>query len=218
MKQTSSDKGSVGLAQVLVGVLVLTTLAMAATSIIYIGKYNDASTNLEGHKAEAAEAAKAEQKEADEKAFAEREKQPYRKYTGPVVLGSLTVEFPKNWNVFAIENEQANRQLDIFVSPEVVRDEDNYQGPYSLRLSLERQLYTQVLEKYQKQIEKGELQAVPATMSGIQGTRLSGQLDKDHRGVMVLVPVRDKTLSVWTEADAFVGDFNTIVERVSVIP
>jgi hypothetical protein len=40
---------------------------------------------------------------------------------------------------------------------------------------------------------------------------LSGQIAQQQKGTMVILPLRDKTLEVWTESDAYLSDFKNYV-------
>ena len=70
---------------------------------------------------------------------------------------------------------------------------------------------TKVLNQYKDAVEKKSLKASAIEINGIKGTRLDGKLDKDISGAIVILPIRDKVLKVWTESPAFLADFNQIV-------
>jgi len=212
------EKKQLNLPLILAVLMFLLALGLGILAIIYIQKYADASTNLDQHRAEAASAAKEEQKQADEKDFLEREKLPYRAYEAPAVLGALKIEFPKTWNVYALEEETASLQLDIYMYPGVVRATQSTTEPYSFRAKLERKLYTDALESYSNDVEKGTLKAKAVTVSGITGTRLDGEVVKGRTGSLILLPVRDKTLSIWTESPNYAADFETIVQKINISP
>lgn len=217
-KKPLREKRVLNIPAILAVVMLVLAIALGALAIVYINKYNKAQTNVNQQKNEAAEIAKAEQKKIDEKAFAEASKKPFRTYQAPAVLGAIKLEFPKDWNVYAIEEEGSSTQLDIYMYPGVVRAPQSTIEPYAFRLKLEKTLYTKSLERYQKEVEKGRLTAKSVTVSGITGTRLEGEIQKDRTGVIILLPVRDKTLYLWTESNIYLNDFNGIVERISVSP
>ncbi|MBI4101018.1 hypothetical protein HY441_00915 [Candidatus Microgenomates bacterium] len=218
LKSPASGAGEVNLSIVIMVFLVIGMLALGGLAIYYIAQFNREKTTVDEQAAEAAAAARAEQKQADEADFAERAKQPYRSYTAPPIIGSLTINFPKTWNVYAEEGEGTGAELNVFMNPEAVRGEKTYDGAYALRVSLERTLYTEAVKKLQKAIEKGELTAAAVSVSGISGTRYSGKVAEEHTGILVMLPVRDKTLSIWTESNDYVADFNTIIARLSLVP
>jgi hypothetical protein len=43
------------------------------------------------------------------------------------------------------------------------------------------------------------------------GTLLTGQLENNVDGEMLLLNVRDKTLKLWTESNNYKSDFNNVV-------
>ena len=67
-------------------------------------------------------------------------------------------------------------------------------------------------------LKKGKVTAKSVTVSGIGGTRFEGQIDDEQTGSMIFIPLRDKTLTIWTESGDYTNDFNTIIERLSVVP
>ncbi len=203
---------------ILAAIMLVVAIALGILAIIYIQKFNSAQVNVNQNRTEAAAIAREEQKQVDEKAFAEREKEPYRSYQAPGVLGAIKAEFPKTWNVYAEEDEASTSQLNVFMAPDVVKPPKSTSEPYSFRIRLERKLYADVLLTYQRDIDQGKLTAKNVTVSGITGTRMEGQIDAQRTGVLTLLPIRDKTLYLWTESNNFVEDYNRIIERMSVSP
>lgn len=67
------------------------------------------------------------------------------------------------------------------------------------------------MRTYESQLKKGDLKASSVQVSGVKGSRLDGFLKKDQEGSLVIFPLRDKTLKVWTENVEFRGDFDKIV-------
>lgn len=212
------EKRGFNLPAIMAVVMLILAIGLGALAIIYIGKFNKAQTNVNQQKNEAATIAKAEQKKIDEKEFAEAAKKPFRTYQAPGVLGAIKVEFPKDWNVYAVEDENSQTQLDVYMYPGVVRAPQSTTEPYAFRIKLAQSLYTETLEKYQKDVEKGILTAKNVTVSGITGTRLEGQIEKGRTGVLILLPIRDKTLFLWTESNNYLNDYNGIIERIGVSP
>lgn len=212
------EKRGLNIPAIMAVVMLVFAIGLGALAIVYIGKFNKAQTNVNQQKNEAAAIAKAEQKKIDEKEFAEAAKKPFRTYQAPGVLGAIKIEFPKDWNVYAVEDENGQTQLDIYMYPGVVRAPQSTTEPYAFRVKLIQALYTETLEKYQKEVEKGALVAKNVTVSGITGTRLEGQIDKNRTGALILLPIRDKTLFLWTESPNYLNDYNGIIERISVSP
>lgn len=214
---TKKDR-NINIPIILAVVMLLVAIVFGALCIMYIQKYNKAQTNVNQERRDAATIAKQEQKQVDEKEFAERQKQPFRTYQAPAVLGAIKAEFPRDWNVYAIEDEKASDQLDIYMYPGIVRAPQSSTEPYAFRIRLSKQLYTQSLNKFQADIKNGTITASSVTVSGITGTKLVGEIQRNRSGVLILLPVRDKTLSLWTESNNYVNDFNGIIQRMSISP
>ena len=202
----------------LAAVLLVLTIAMGVVAIYYILKYNEQKSTVDQQKTAAAQTAREEQKQADEAAYAERDKLPYRSYEAPAVLGAIKIEFPKIWNVYAVEEEKSDTQLDIFMYPGVVRAEKSSTEAYALRVKLQRKLYQDVVKANQQKVEKGELKASAVTISGATGTRYEGEVVQGRSGSLILLPVRDKTLSIWTESPDYLNDYNQIIEKLAISP
>lgn len=213
----SRHNGGFNLGTLAVVALVFVALAFAVLAVYYIMQNNKTKTTVDQQVAAAVDAAKAEQKTQDDKANAEAAKKPYRSYTAPAVIGSLSVKFPKTWNVYADENQEA-AELDVFMSPEVVRDEGGYTGPYALRIKLEKRIYADAIKSLQSNVDDGKTTAKAAKVSGINGTRFSGQVLRDKKGVLIMLPLRDKTLTIWTEGNDFVSDFENVIKKLKVVP
>jgi hypothetical protein len=59
----------------------------------------------------------------------------------------------------------------------------------------------------------------PYQVSGVSGARIDGEINKGQDGSLVVLPVRDKVLYVWTEDKTYIADFNNIVlKNLSFIP
>lgn len=74
---------------------VVLVIALVGLLIYFISQANQSQAKIDEQIATAAEQARQEQSQADEADFIEREKQPFRSYEGPAVLGGLKIEFPK---------------------------------------------------------------------------------------------------------------------------
>jgi hypothetical protein len=48
-----------------------------------------------------------------------------------------------------------------------------------------------------------------AKVPDIIGSRLDGAIEDEKNGVMILLPMRDKTLKLWTNSTQFKADFET---------
>jgi hypothetical protein len=77
--------------------------------------------------------------------------------------------------------------------------------------------YSRVLGLYSTQVGRGTITATPYSLPkvpGVVGTKLSGAIFQGANkgtGTMVLLPMRDKTLEIWTESNDYLNDFDTYV-------
>ncbi len=188
-------------------------LAFAGVGVVYYGKYIEQKDNNQPLIEAAVTKAEEAQKLQLEAEFVEREKQPYDTYTGPAELGTLKLTYPKTWSAYVDTTKGA---LDFFAHPFVVPSEG---VKYALRASVIKKSFADEIKGYDSQVKKGELRATAVQVAGTQGVRFDGLLEKDVEGSMVVFPLRDKTLRVWTETKDFEGDFNNIVlKNLSFVP
>ena len=73
-----------------------------------------------------------------------------------------------------------------------------------------------VLNDYQSRLKKGELTSSSTEFNGISATRIDGTFEKELRGSVVLMKVRDKTIRFSTDADTFKPDFQAILSTVKI--
>jgi hypothetical protein len=155
-----------------------------------------------------AEAQKATQKDNE---FAEKEKQPLRTYSGPAAFASLVLQYPKTWSAYVGEKANSATPVDAYFHPGFVPMPDGNNTSYALRVQVLDANYADTLKTFEGNIKAGKLRAtpyVPAKNPAVTGTRLDGEISSGKQGAVVIVPVRDKTLKIWTESNDFVPDFN----------
>lgn len=144
--------------------------------------------------------------------FLEKEKSPVRRYSGSSTYGSLSFEYPKTWSVY-VEESSSGTVLDLYAHPFVVPD-TGLKQPYALRAQIISTSYDKEVESITRDVEKGTLSSEayrPAKVQNALGIKATGEISRDLQGSMILLPLRDKTIKVFTESVEFLGDFNTIV-------
>jgi hypothetical protein len=208
-----NQKGSIN---PLVVALVFATVLMIVASILAVVNYTnfvDQRDNNQPKIEAAVEEAEAAQKAELDAEFAEKAKQPNDTYLGPSEYGSVKMTYPKTWSVYV---DKGSNGLDFYAHPAFVPAND---VNYALRMEVISKEFSNEIKSYDSQVKKGDLKASSVKVSGISGTRLDGFLERDQEGSMVIFPLRDKTLKVWTENKEFRGDFNNIVlKKLSFIP
>lgn len=216
MYQHKSEAGGVSGAMIaIIGLIVLVLVAGSAAIWAYLN-YNEQKTDVDGKISLASAQAKKDQADADEAKFAEREKEPNRQFVGPDDFGRLTFDYPKTWSVYVdkdgVKDSTYNAYLNPIVVPPVSGGEDQQ---YALRITIEQKDYDQVVQSYEALVKKGDLRTSATSANGNNGTRLDGNFSKDIRGSAVIYKVRDKTVTVRTDADTFKPDFENLIKTIN---
>ncbi|HYG84144.1 MAG TPA: hypothetical protein VD907_04645 [Verrucomicrobiae bacterium] len=195
----------------LVMTIVLGVLAagFGAVMVWALVNYNDQKNNVDSKVAIAVAEAKREQALEDEDKFAEREKEPYRRFIGPDDLGRVEFDYPKTWSVYIGKNGE-NGRYEAYLNPNTVPMVRPSQQ-FALRVIVEDRSYESILKTHETAVKRGELRSSAITASGFTGTRLDGKFSNDIEGSMVVFKVRDKTLMLATDATIFKNDFDKII-------
>jgi hypothetical protein len=196
----------------IIGLIVLVLGSGSAAIWAYVN-YNEQKTNVDGKIDLAVAEAKKEQSDVDEEKFAEREKEPNRQFVGPEDYGRLTFMYPKTWSVYVARDVSKGGSYEAYLNPVTVPPVSNTQQ-FSLRVLIEQEDYDKVVSSYESDVEKGELRSSAASANGHNGTRLDGNFSKDIRGSAVIYKIRDKTLTIRTDADTFKPDFEKIITTI----
>lgn len=192
-------------------VLAVLTVGVGAFSVWAFVNYLDQKNNVDAIVATAVDDAKKEQAEADQTAFDEKDKLPTRQIVGPTDLGKVTFSYPKNWSVYVDKDGLGNNaSYEAYFYPDVVPPLSR-EVPYALRTTISSAKYESVLAGFNERLKSGKLKASPVTVSGVDGTRLDGEFNETVRGSMVILKIRDKTLQIYTQAEAYKADFDTHV-------
>jgi len=195
---------------VVIVILVLSLIGTFVWTGSIIGQRDKYKNDVDKLVAEAVAVAKKEAETTKEKEYLEREKNPYKEYTAPSTFGSVKVLYPKTWSAFVDEKTGVVG----YFHPDYVP------GPlsgtaFALRLEIVQQNYDLVLSTYKGNVTKGTLVASPYKLPKVPevlGMRLDGELSQNVKsGSAVILPLRDKTIKIYTESQSFVPDFNNII-------
>ncbi len=172
--------------------------------------------NNSDKKVEAAvELAKQETSTAKDKEFVEKEKVPHRMYTSPDTLATVHFEYPKTWSAFMTESDNTNSgtPLDGYIHPDFVPGTQSGTD-FALRVQVESKPYADLLSQYEGKVKQGKVKISPyksPKMQSVLGVRIEGEINKAQKNVLIMLPIRDKTLLIWTESMQFLDDFDKIV-------
>lgn len=191
---------------------VLVIIGLGFSTYVYYQNYIDNRDNVDKKIATAVEQAEEVQRAELNKEFSEREKLPNKSYTSPSIYGSVKLTFPKTWSRYV---DDSGTILDFYAHPNVVPSSG---VNYALRMNISSKKFATELRSYDSQVKKGDLKASSITVSGTTGTRLDGLLKKEQSGIMVIFPLRDKTLKVWTENTDYFSDFEAVLKHLSFVP
>jgi hypothetical protein len=81
-------------------------------------------------------------------------------------------------------------------------------------VTIEQRDYDKAIASYNTSVKNGDLKASSVVADGNNGTRLDGSFSKDVRGSAVLFKIRDKTLTIRTDATTFTSDFNKLIATI----
>lgn len=214
MKKMSGDsRGNV----LLVPVVALAVLFVSAAifAVWAFGGKQDYKNNVDSKIAAAVASNTQKVQAADAKQYAETAKNPLKTYTGPDAYGSVKVTYPKTWSAY-IDTTSQSTPLNAYFNADFVPSVDSKQ-PYNLRVEVVANSYDNEMKAFSSLVKSGGVTAAPYSLPKVPkaaGSILTGQIvrtNRDSKGTLVLLTMRDKTLEVWTESPTYLGDFNTYI-------
>ena len=152
-----------------------------------------------------------------QKKFEEESKSPYSLFVGPDDYGRVSFEYPRTWSAY-VESEVASggsKPFNAFFYPDVVPPVSQVQQ-FAVRMKIEDVDYDKTVNRYANQIRDGTLVSTPVQVGSLNGTRLDGFFSDDIRGAAVIFKVRDKTLTLRTDSNAFMSDFDTLIKTIKI--
>jgi len=175
----------------------------------------DYKNNTDTKISAAVEDAEKKLSEKKEVEFAEKEKNPLRTYTGPTAYGSLTINYPKTWAAYIDESGKSSSSspVDGYLNPAFVPGLQTNSN-VALRFQVINSTYATNARSLEALVKSGKIRTTPfvaAKVPSAIGVRGEGEIMTGKTGALVLLPLRDKTLKIWTEASQFVPDFNDII-------
>jgi len=215
MKTTIGEQGSTN--TLLLPLIVLAVLFVGATSFAvwaFSGR-QDYKNNSDAKVVAAVAANKKKVQAADAVQYAEAAKNPLTVYAGPDAYGGVRVSYPKTWSVY-VDTSSSSTPLNAYFHTDYVPSTQSKQT-YQLRVQVVARSYSSELSKYASIIKRGSATAAAYSLPKVPtivGTRINGSIFSGSQaapGTIVLVPVRDKTLEIWTESNDYLPDFNTYI-------
>jgi len=193
---------------------IATTVIAAGVMVWALVNYFEQKSNVDGKITAAVATAKKEQADADEAKFFEREKEPNRQFIGPDDYGRLTFDYPKTWSVYVDKDATSGGDFEAYLNPVAVPPVSSKEQ-YALRVVIESKEYDRVISSYQSAVSRGDLTSSSVKADDQNGTRLDGAFSSDIRGSAVVFKIRDKTVTIRTDANTFKADFNKIISSIT---
>jgi len=198
-----------------IGLIVVTSIVAGLAVWSYMN-YNDQKTNVDTKINDAVAVAKKEQADSDEKKFTQREKEPKRLFVGPEDYGRVSFNYPKTWSVFINKDASSGGTYEAYLNPVTVPPISTTQQ-FAIRLTIEQKDYDKAITSYDPLVKKGDLKSSSVTVNGASGTRIDGNFSKDIRGSAVIFKIRDKTLTIRTDANTFTSDFDALIKTIKFV-
>lgn len=218
MKRSTTGRASeAGVANtwLIVGVVfIFLTVATGAGLTWALVNYFDQKNNVDTKVSAAVTAAVKKQADTDAAIFEAADKKPNRQFAGPEDFGALSFEYPKTWSTYIDKDASSGGSYAAYLNPVAVPP-ISLTTQYALRVSIETKEYDSVLNSYQALVKKGDLKSSTVKINGVDSTRLDGNFTKDIRGAAVIFKIRDKTVTLRSDADTFKGDFDALVSSIT---
>lgn len=195
-------------------VFIATTLAALGGGVWAYTNYLDQKENTDAKISTAVTTGVKDQADKDAANFLEKEKQPNRQFVGPDDYGRLAFDYPKTWSVYVNKDTSSGNTFEAYLNPASVPPVKST-TQYALRVTIVQQDVENVLASYDSSVKRGDLKATAIKADGTDGTRLDGNFTKDIRGMAVVFKIRDKTVTIRSDAETFRGDFDALVSTIT---
>ena len=217
----NDQKGSVNVTAISLIVTVLFLLVSIGFGAWAFMSREDYKNNVDQKIAAAQEVTKKETETAKDNEFLEKEKQPLKKYQSSAQLSSIGISYPKTWSAYIDERGTGSTPLSAYFNPQFVPVTTS-DTLYALRAELSSRSFVDEAKAFDSYIKQGKATSRPyqssVSGSGV-GLRIEGEYMPKKQGIIVLIPVREKTLKIWTESNDYKNDLeNIVLKNISFSP
>lgn len=207
------ERGSTS-AWTITAIVLMISVALTITATVWaLVNYLDLKSTFDSQKNSAVATAKKEQFDEDEARFDKERNSPDYDFFGPEEYGSLTFKYPKSWSLYVNKaGSDSGQAYEAYLNPAEVPPVSDLTQRFALRVKIEQTAYDKVVLTYDQLVKKSELKSSAVTINGQVGTRLEGNFTKDIKGSAVIFRIRDKTVTLRTDAsDTFKQEFDAII-------
>lgn len=202
----------------LIALIVVSLIAVTFIGL-FIWKYlewDTAKTDVDGQIDAAVAMAVSENTTKLENEFVEREKYPYRTFSGPADYGSLNFEYPKTWNLYIDKDASNGGDFEAYLNPGEVQPV----GPKTinaLRVTIRDAAFDTVARQYEGYVRNGRLNVVSRTVGGTVANVYTGEVASDIQGIVTIFKLRDKTVLLQTDAMLFADEYYKLLDTVTFV-
>lgn len=211
----------------IIGVILLTIALLAAIGAGYwaFSERQDYKNNVEKHVSVAVAEAEKKTTEKNNLKFAEELKNPLKNYVGPASYGSISVDYPKTWSAYVGNGVSSSSQFNAYFHPNVVPNvvaKTGEKEAVALHIEVLNQPYDRTMTIRESAIKSGKVSAAPYALPknpNDVGVMFTGELASKLQGREILLPLRDKTIVITIETDAYTADINNyILPNLTFVP
>lgn len=200
-------------------ILVLVSLLAIAFIALFVWKYLEwdaLRTDVDGQIDAAVATAVAENTTKLEADFVEREKYPYKTFTGPADYGSLSFEYPKTWAVYVARDASTGGDYEAYLNPGEVQPVSTT-TINALRVTIKDQSFDNVVRMYESFVKQGTITLNTRTVGTAVANVYTGKLLNNLQGILTVFKLRDKTVMIQTDAELFAAEYYKLLDTVTFV-
>ncbi len=213
--ELASEKKKVSIVEVVILVTIsLIAVAGIILSVVFYMNWNEAQSNLDGKIEQAVEIAKEETRTEMENNFAEREKQPYLEFTGPIDYGAVSFVYPRTWSIYISEDATSGGNYRAYFNPGQINPITNT-SINALRFAIIDQSIENVRSRYDNLVKNGKVSHSVFQQGEHTIERFDGELSDNIVGIVIMFKLNDKTVMFQTDAKTFQTDFDRLITTIT---
>jgi hypothetical protein len=198
----------------IVGIIfIVTTVGLGGAFTWALMNYFDQKDNVDTKVSSAVTTAVKKQADTDAATFEAQDKKPNRQFAGPEDFGAVRFDYPKTWSTYVSNDASVGGTFQAYLNPVAVPPVTG-NAQYALRVTIETKDYDSALSQYTSLVKKGDLKSSTIKINGVDSTRLDGSFSTNIRGSAVVFKIRDKTVTIRSDADTFKTDFDALVATI----
>ncbi len=200
-------------------ILVLVSLVAVAFIALFVWKYLEwetLRTDVDGQIDAAVATAVAENTTKLEADFVEREKYPYKTFTGPADYGSLSFEYPRTWSVYIAKDTSTGGDYEAYLNPAEVQP-IGLTTINALRVTIRNATFDTIVRNYENYVKQGILTLTTRQIGSAVANVYTGKLPNNLQGILTIFKLRDKTVMIQTDAELFATEYYKLLDTVTFV-